>query len=203
MRSLTDSDFRTLRTIADWINTCVATPNEHLGRTGAVCPFVPGALERKTLWLAPEQLTNRSVRDFVQLVSDYKQLLLRAQPVNGDEVTYKAIVVVFTDLSADRVGEHMDDVRMQQLKRSSYAEDGVVLGEFHERNQGSAIYNRSFRPFKAPVPFVLIRHAIVSDWKFFLDNDDWLSVWARRFGQSAVQVLAAELRRTNWRDLGS
>ena len=38
---------------------------------------------------------------------------------------------------------------------------------------------------------------------FFLDNEDWLILWARRFGESAVQALAEGLRRTNWRRLES
>ena len=75
------------------------------------------------------------------------------------------------------------------------------MGEFHERNEGSAIRNPGFQPFKSPVPFLLMRHAVISDWMFFLDNEDWLSSWARRFGESAVQSLAEELRRTNWRQL--
>jgi hypothetical protein len=53
------------------------------------------------------------------------------------------------------------------------------------------------------VPFLLMRLAVTSDWKFFLDNDEWLSVWARRFGESAVTTLAAELRRTNWHSVDS
>jgi hypothetical protein len=200
-KNLADSDLHALHTVADWIKTFVARPNKDLGRAGPVCPFVPEAWERKTLWLAPEQIANQSVPDVVQLVNGYKGLLLRAQPIEGDDATYKAIVVVFTDLSADRARDYVDDVQMQNLKRPSYVEDGVVLGEFHERNEGSAIYNPSFQPFKAPVPFLLMRHAVVSDWKFFLDNEDWLSVWARRFGVSGVQALAEELRRTNWRRL--
>jgi hypothetical protein len=43
---------------------------------------------------------------------------------------------------------------------------------------------------------------VISDWKFFLDNEEWLNLWARRYGESAVQALAEELRRTNWRQLG-
>jgi hypothetical protein len=51
-----------------------------------------------------------------------------------------------------------------------------VLGGFYESNEGSAIYNPSFRPLTAPVPFLLMRHAVISDWKFFLDNEDWLNL---------------------------
>ena len=81
---------------------------------------------------------------------------------------------------------------MQDFKRLSYADDGVVMGDFHQRNEGSAIRNPSFQPFKSPVPFLLMRHAVVGDWMFFLDNEDWLGLWARRFGQSAVHALATD-----------
>jgi len=197
---LADSDLKALHTVADWIKTFVAKPNKDLGRAGTVCPFVPGALDQKALWLASEQIANRSVVDVVQLVNGYKSLLLRAHPLAGDDATSKAIVVVFTDVSADRAKEVMDDV-LQQLAASSYVEDGVVLGAFHARNEGTAIYNASFRPFTSPAPFLLMRPAVISDWKFFLDNEDWLNTWARRFGASAVPALAEELRRTNWRQL--
>jgi hypothetical protein len=199
-RELADSDRNALHTVADWITTFVAKPNTDLGRAGPVCPFVPGALERQTLWLAPEQIANRSMPDVVQLVNGYKGLLLRAHPREGDDANDKAIVVVFTDVSADRAKAAMDDV-LQRLAAASYVDDGVVLGAFYDRNEATAIYNPSFRPFTPPVPFLLMRPAVISDWKFFLDNEDWLNTWARRFGASAVQALAEELRRTNWRRL--
>jgi hypothetical protein len=200
---LADGDLNALRTVADSIKTFVARPNKDLGRAGPVCPFVPRAWEHETLWLAPEQITHQSAPELVQLMNDYRRLFLRARPVDGDEANSKAIVVVFTDLSAERAKDYMDDVRIQNLKRLAYVDDGVVLGEFHERNDGSAIRNPTFKPFKAPVPFLLMRSAVASDWTFFLDDEDWLGFWARRFGESAVPALAGELRRTNWRRLSA
>ena len=108
---------------------------------------------------------------------------------------------MITDLPADRAQAVFDGV-LQQLAVPSYAEDGIVFGPFYEGNEGTAIYNSGFRPFQSPVPFLFVRHGVISDWKFFLDNDEWLELWARRYGESAVQALAAELRRTNWRQLG-
>jgi hypothetical protein len=192
---LSERELSSLRTVAAWIQTVVAKPHKDLGRAGPVCPFVPRALERSTLWLAPERIASRSVEDVVQLVNEYRALLLRAQPVEGDDAKNKAIVVVLTDVPTDRAADYLADVRIQELKRLSYAEDGVVLGEFHARNEGSAIRNPIFQPFKAPVPFLLMRPAVIGDWVFFLDNEDWLSLWARRFGEPAVHVLAERLRR--------
>ena len=48
---LAESDRNALRAVADWIKTFVARPHKDLGRAGPVCPFVPVALEHKTLWL--------------------------------------------------------------------------------------------------------------------------------------------------------
>ena len=155
-RKLAESDLSALHAVADWIKTFVARPHKDLGRAGPVCPFVPPAWERKTLWLAPERIADRSVPDVVQLISVYQKLFLDAQPVDGDDANYKSIVVVFTDLSADRAKDLFDDV-LQHLGVPSYAEDGLVLGGFYETNEGSAIYNPSFRPFTAPVPFLLMQ----------------------------------------------
>jgi hypothetical protein len=197
-RKLAERDLKALHSVADWIKTFVARPHKDLGRAGPVCPFVPRAWERETLWLAPERIADRSVLDVVQLINVYRKLFLNAQPIGGEDAIDKSIVVVFTDLSADRASDLFDGV-LQHLGVPSYAEDGLVLGGFYETNEGSALYNPSFRPFTAPVPFLLIRHTVISDWKFFLDNEERLDLWARRHGESAVPALADELRRLPWR----
>jgi Domain of unknown function (DUF6875) len=196
-RDLADSDLTALRAIADWIKTFVVKPHKDLGRAGTVCPFVPGSLERKVLWLAPEQIADRGEPDVIELVSGYKRLFLETQPTGGDAADYKVIVVVFADLPADRAPGVFDGV-LEHLGVPSYADDGVLFGPYYEGNEATAIYNSSFRPFQSPVPFLFVRSGVISDWKFFLDNDEWLNLWARRSGESAVQALAEELRRLPW-----
>jgi hypothetical protein len=198
---LAESDLDALHAVADWIKTFVVRPHKDLGRAGPVCPFVPEALERKTLWLAPEQIADLEAPAVVELINGYKRLFLDAQPTDGDDANYKVIVVVFTDLSADRAQGVFDDV-LQHLAVPSYVEDGIVFGPFYEGHEGTAIYNSSFRPFRSPVPFLFVRHGVISDWKFFLDNDDQLNRWAHRYGESAVRALAEELRPLPWRRAG-
>jgi hypothetical protein len=198
---LAESDLDALHAVADWIKTFVVRPHKDLGRAGPVCPFVPEALERKILWLAPEQIADLEVPAVVELIHGYQRLFLDAQPTDGDDAKYKVIVVVFTDLSADRAQGVFDDV-LQHLAVPSYVEDGIVFGPFYEGHEGTAIYNSSFRPFRSPVPFLFVRHGVISDWKFFLDNDDQLNRWAHRYGESGVRALAEELRRLPWRRAG-
>jgi hypothetical protein len=195
---LAERDLAALRAIADWIKAFVVKPHEDLGRAGTVCPFVPGSLERKTLWLAPEQIADRDVPEVVELMSGYKRLLLDTRPTERDDVVYNVIVVVFTDLSAERAQGVFDDV-LKHLAVPSYVEDGILFGPYYEGNKGTAIYNPSFRPFQSPVPFLFVRHGVISDWKFFLDDEEWLNLWAHRYGESGTQTLAEELRRLPWR----
>ena len=191
-------DLPALRATADWIANFVGRSHPDLGRTGPVCPFVPWASQRGTLWLAPERLADRSLADVVDLVRGYRTVFLEAPPVDGDDADHKAIAILFGDLPADRAADLFDAV-LQQLAMAAYAEDGLVMGSFHPGATGAAIYNPDFQPFRSPAPFLLIRRAVVSDWKFFLDKPDWLALWARRHGEAAINVLAEELRRLPWR----
>ena len=151
----------------------------------------------KTFWLAAERSAGRSAPEIIQLIDSYKRLLLAAQPVDGDDENYKSIVVVFTDLPAAQAKDFFSGV-LQQIGVPSYADDGLVMGPFYEGNDGTAMYNPNFRPFTSPVPLLAMRRADISDWKFYLNNEDWLRLWARRYGESAVEALADELRRFPW-----
>ena len=195
---LAATDLDALHAVADWIKTFVVKPHKDLGRAGTVCPFLPGSVERKTLWLAPERIAVREAPEVVELMSGYKRLLLDTRPTEGDDVIYNVIVVVFTDLSADRAQGVFDDV-LKHLAVPSYVEDGILFGPYYQGNKGTAIYNSSFRPFESPVPFLFVRHGVTSDWKFFLDDEEWLNLWAHRYGESGTQALAEEVRRLPWR----
>jgi hypothetical protein len=149
---LAESDLDALHAVADWIKTFVVKPHKDLGRAGTVCPFVPVSLERKTLWLAPEQIADRDVPEVVELMSGYKRLLLDTRPTEGDDVIYNVIVVVFSDLSADRARGVFDDV-LQHLAVPSYVEDGILFGPYYEGHEGTAIYTRASDHSSRPCRF--------------------------------------------------
>ena len=196
-RSLAESDLKALRAVADWTKTFVIKPHRDLGRPGPVCPFTVAALEQKALWLAAEPSAGRSTPEVIQLITGYQRLLLANPPVDGDAASNKSIVVVFADLPARQAKDFFGAV-LEQIGMSSYAKDGLVMGPFYEGNDGAALYNPNFRPFTSPVPSLLMRRAVISDWKFFLNDKEWFKLWARRYGDSAVEALADELRRLPW-----
>src|SRR5689334_10393489 len=83
-RELAESDRNALRAVADWTKTFVARPHKDLGRDGLwpwnMRPF--GLL-----------LNGAPAGAVIQLIDGYKQLLLGAKPVDGDDANYKSIVV--------------------------------------------------------------------------------------------------------------
>ena len=194
---LADSDLHALRRVAEFTNTFVARPNKDLGRPGPVCPFVAGALENMTLWLAPEHAAGRSVAEVADLIEAYQRVFLDAPPPE-DDANHKAIVVVFTDLPVDRAQALFDPV-LEQIAVRSYVEDGFAMGGSFKGYEVPGIHNRSFRPFVSPVPFILIRHTVVDDWKFFLDSEEWTTLWSDHFGEAATEALAEKLRSLPWR----
>jgi hypothetical protein len=195
---LAERDRDALRAVSEWINDFVARPHKELGRGGAICPFVPGSLERGTLWLAAEHVADLRGSDVAELMRDYKRLFLQVAPADSGDAIYRTIIVVFPDLPAERAGALFNDV-LDQLAEPSYEEDGILFGPFYEGNEGTALYNSGFRPFQSPVPFLFVRHTVLSDWKFFVDDDALLDRWARHFGPSATAALGEELRRLPWR----
>jgi hypothetical protein len=195
---LEPTDRDALRAVFEWIKDFVARPHKDLGRDGTVCPFIPGSLKRRTLFFAPEKIADLDVPGAVELMDDYKRLFLATPPTDGDDAIYKTIIVVFTDIPAERAADLFNDV-LGQLAGPAYEEDGIIFGPFYRGNEGTAIYNSSFRPFQSPVPFLFVRHTVVSDWKFFVDDPDLLDRWARHFGPSATAALAEELRGLPWR----
>ena len=103
-----------------------------------------------------------------------KRLLPETPPTGGDDADYKVIVVVFTDLPADRAQGVFADV-LQQLAVPSYADDGILFGPYYVSNEQAAVHNPRFRPFQSPVPFLFVRPGMIGDWVFFPDNDERLS----------------------------
>src|SRR5215212_3978003 len=138
----------------------VVSPHGDLGRAGPVCPFVPGAAERKTPWLAPWQIADRGVPQIVELINGYKRRFLDTEPTGSIDADYKVIAVVFTDLSAGRAQGVFNDV-LQQLAVPSLVQDGIVFGPFDKSQEWAAIYNASFRPFQSSGPALFVRKTVI------------------------------------------
>ena len=192
------SDRDALLGVSKWIHEFIACPHAQLGRGGTVCPFIPGSLERRVLWFAPEHIADLDTAGVVDLMKGYQRFFLEMAPADVDDAIYKTIIVTFPDCSPERAGTLFADV-LGELADAAYRENGILFGPFYGGNPGTAIYNDDFRPFQSPTPFLFVRHTVLSDWKFFVDDDALVERWARRFGPAGAVALAQELRQQPWR----
>lgn len=198
---LAATDREALLAVSRWIDDYVVQPHADLGRSGTVCPFVPGSLQRRSLHFAPERVAGLDAQQVVDLFRDYQRLFLATPPTDGDDAPYKTILVVLTDVAPERAADLFAEV-LAQLAVPVYEEHGVVFGPYFAGNDAPAIHNREFHPFRSPAPFAFVRYTVLGDWEFFLDDPEQLGRWAHRFGPAAVEALAERLRGLPWRGAG-
>lgn len=167
-----------VKAIADWVRDYLCQPNPRLGRLGTVCPYVPSAITKGTLWIAPERIADKTELEAVQILAKYKDLFFELEPKDGDESHLKTILVVFADLPDERA-QTVD--RIQQALKDSYVRDGLMIGEFHKSNNAPGIHNPEFRPLQSPVPMLAIRYMVLGDWRFLIRSPEWVHAWLRRF----------------------
>ncbi|MBV8517206.1 MAG: hypothetical protein JO197_07365 [Acidobacteria bacterium] len=146
-----------------WVRRFLAKPNQELGRPGAVCPFVPGALAQDTIWLTLAPHTQAQRNEIVATVARFRDRFLTLDPKDGEDSMSKAILIVFPYLTSADAGL-IDDVQLDL--KPSFVEHGMMLGEFHERNESPGLRNPQFRPLRSPIPMLAIRYMVDSDLPF-------------------------------------
>ena len=164
---LSPDDVRKLEPVPDglakalgWTEDFIAHPHEQLGRAGAVCPFVPGALERQTLYFReePSAKTAKQVNAVVdEALNDFAEL----PPTDEQEEQFKSLIMVFPGVQLDRAKEVIDAV--QRRRKADFVERCLMIGQFHKLNDTPAVHNPDFYAFQSPVPMLAVRVLVATD----------------------------------------
>jgi hypothetical protein len=149
--------------IVHWVRRFLGRPNRDLGRPGPVCPFVPGAVAQDTVWLTLAEFGPNDRNAIIEAVDRYRDQFLELEPRTGDLAQSKAILVVFPNLSSDDAAL-IDEVQFEL--KASFVEQGMMLGEFHERNESPGLRNPDFRPLRSPIPMLAMRYMVETDLPF-------------------------------------
>ncbi len=156
--------------ITEWVKDFLGNPHPDLGRPGPVCPFVPQSLKSNNLQLAvirPQKLETKQIEEIVFL---YRDIFLKIEPRVGQAALNKAIILIFPDVHIDDTSRLIDSV--QQKLKPFFVEQGLMLGEFHNRTESPGLHNPNFRPLRSPIPLLAIRHMVESDLPFLQATDD-------------------------------
>lgn len=181
------NDLSYLTQTTEWVENFLAKPHPDLGRAGAVCPFLPRALQINTIRLAVIRTRGLDQSQLEEIVKRYRDFFLELEPREGEVAFYKAIMLVFPDVSAAEASQLID--RVQQKLKPFFVEEGLMIGEFHARNQSPGLHNPDFRPLQSPVPMLAIRFMAESDLPFLERVTDepqlrirYLEAYLKRWG---------------------
>jgi hypothetical protein len=184
-----------LRQIADWARSYLCEPHAELGRPGPVCPYTPSSLQSGLFYLTFRRGADLRAEDIVASLRTYRDWFLELPPRRGSLALLKTILMLFPDLAAEDLPRLIEGT--QALLRPEYVARGLMIGEFHSGPPGKAgLWNPDFRPLYSPVPMLVIRHMVPTDFVFLRDDPEMTRWYLERYGNEVPPRLVAEVRLT-------
>jgi len=190
-----------------YVREFLAKPNPNLGRKGPTCPFVPKSLQLDSIYMSVLG------KERVGTITDLDRLLLSAmetfkqlEPSSGPKASYKAIILIFPDLEPSEVPAMIDGT--QKRLKPVFVEEGLMLGEFHLRNNATGLHNDHFYPLRTPYPCLAIRHMVPSDIVFLNPVEfpaevraRMISTYVNKFGDKSAHDQQTEVARGLLREI--
>ena len=155
--------------ILQYIRKFLAKTHRDIGRSGPVCPFVPKSLRKDALHLTVIRTgkgsrTDRVREDIEEYLKVFAREFTRMEPTTGSARAFKAAIFIFPDITLDQTTICIDGV--QEACKPYYVRRGLMLGEFHLRNNSPGLRNEHFYPLRTPVPCLAVRHMVPTDLAF-------------------------------------
>lgn len=152
-------------TIRRWTQDFAMSDHPRLGREGHVCPFTSFGARIDTLRFGASDATARdAVRVRRELLGAFAQFDEIPHPSNMG--VYRAVLIGFPNC-ADEAGVRMLSRVQKSLQLTSFTR-GRMIGVFYPNAPEPGLWNKDFRPLRAPLPLVVIRSLVAADFAFVL-----------------------------------
>ncbi|MFD5824391.1 DUF6875 domain-containing protein [Lentzea sp. NPDC060358] len=170
-----------LYAVVGWAHQYLVKPHPDLGRKGPVCPFAQGSLDKGLLYLAVHPGRPGTATEVADALARYRQWYLELRESAGRAAQYLTILVLFPDDAAGLVDE------AQSRLKADYVARGLMIGEFHDGPPPKAgLWNPEFRPLRSPVPMLVIRSLVPTDFPFLRDDRDFVAAYLDRVAPGDV-----------------
>jgi hypothetical protein len=170
-----------------WVRTYLARPHSALGRTGTVCPFAPPALMKDTVRVAVVRLTGSNKRTQIIEAVEYHLEAFVSRPAEEVDRILQATLILFPDVSPEEAPELID--RTKEELKTKFIRQGLMLGEFHARNDSPGLHNPEFRPLRSTIPMLAIRNMVPTDF-VFLNRSEYDSATRLKYLEAYLAVPA-------------
>lgn len=159
-----NEDLPYLIEIMNWVKNFLGRPHPNLGRPGVVCPFVPHSLKSNSIRLAVIHTKDLYVEQLEEIVGRYRDIFLEMEVKEDELAINRAFLLIFPDIHIEDAPKLVDSV--QQKLKPLFVESGLMIGEFHKRNESPGLHNPNFRPLRSPIPLLAIRFMVEADLPF-------------------------------------
>jgi hypothetical protein len=166
---------------AGWVSEFLAKSNPGLGRTGAVCPYIQYSKEQHFFKVGIYNQPNPSKEMIIELIRSLKETFADMAPHGEKEKRFKAITILFPELTLDEVPDIIDGVQL--ILKPEFVKLGLMIGQFHENCQQGGLRNAEFRPLQSPVPLLAIRYMVETDWPFLAGDPVLEHAYNQIFGR--------------------
>jgi len=176
------------RSIAAWVRSYLMRAHPQLGRPGEVCPFTSRAYQLDTIRIGVSFATSRDGA----VIKEYMRDCLRQfSSIACDDSArdFRTIIVGFPNLTdEDGVAALRAAQRRLTLRCLRH---GLMIGRFHPRSEDEGLWNPDFRPMRAPIPLLAVRHLVRNDAPFALRHPALLASYLCRYSTAAPRHLLA------------
>ncbi len=159
-----DQDLPYLLEILEWVKSFLARPHHNLGRPGVVCPFVPHSLRSNSIRLAVIRTKDLYPSQLEEIVRSYQDIFVNMELKEQELAINRAFLLIFPDVQIEDACQVIDST--QQKLKPLFVESGLMIGEFHKRNESPGLHNPNFRPLRSPIPLLAIRFMVEADLPF-------------------------------------
>jgi hypothetical protein len=167
---------REFETVKHWAENWLSKSHPNLGRTGAVCPYAGSSIKKDLFRIAFVRGNNLDRDKMVSLLEEIAAAFPVLPPADGPESIYKAVVLVFPDVTEFR---QIDAVQAEC--KTTFVERGLMVGQFYPGHQEGGLRNPNFKALDGPFAMIAVRHMVVTDQPFLCGNEKWMAAYAERF----------------------
>ncbi|WP_327145499.1 DUF6875 domain-containing protein [Nocardia sp. NBC_01327] len=163
-------------TLVRWVSDHLLKPHAGLGRPGPVCPFMRHTTTRQLLWAGAATGTDWSTEGMQGVMDDAFAVYARLRQENPADSRGLTLVTLFPDLSRHELIDAVHRARKTQAVAA-----GLMLGQFYPGCTVPGLWNSDFHPLDAPVPMLVLRPMMSTDFPFLVARTEWLYAYFTRF----------------------
>ncbi|MEV6273668.1 DUF6875 domain-containing protein [Nocardia sp. NPDC051832] len=169
----------TVEILRGWAEDHLTEHSPALGRDGPVCPYVGPSIRRDLMWIGRIPGARPRPADVRLVLSDALELFPELPPVEGGAAVLRTLITALPEL---RDYALIDDLHAEL--KTEFVARGFMLGQFYPGCDQPGLWNKDFHPLDSPIPMLVVRTMMTTDFPFLLARPEWMTAYVKKFAPS-------------------